>query len=207
MTALLHQAGWTALDQQLRMAERSGIATLIPGDAHCPRALNDLGERVQHALFVQGTTSFLTRPSNDLVTVTGSQAASTYGEQVGTELAGNFANRESVLTAVGAYGVEAAVHRAALAANGDTIAALAGGVDRPHPSGNRDLIDWVGDVSAPASELPLGSVLARHRFLARPTLAKAYTPSSLPYSMLRPSGGYLDSTEQPDRHPVRPAAL
>ncbi|WP_288832443.1 hypothetical protein [uncultured Corynebacterium sp.] len=33
------------LDQRLRVGDESGIATLIPGDAHWPRALDDLGDR------------------------------------------------------------------------------------------------------------------------------------------------------------------
>ena len=33
------------LERQLRMVEESRIATLIPGDAQWPRALDDLGER------------------------------------------------------------------------------------------------------------------------------------------------------------------
>ena len=53
--------------EKLRMVEESGIATLIPGDAHWPRALDDLGERAPYVLFVRGTTSFLARPMNDLV--------------------------------------------------------------------------------------------------------------------------------------------
>lgn len=132
------------LDQRLRMVEDCGIATVIPEDPHWPRALDSLGERAPYVLFVRGTPSFLARPLNDLVTVTGSRAASAYGEHVAGELAGDLASRERVLVAGGAYGVEAAVHRAVLAAGGDTIAVLAGGVDRPYPSGNRDLLDrWV----------------------------------------------------------------
>ena len=63
-------------DQRLRMVEASGIATLIPGDVHWPRALHDLGERAPYVLFMRGATSFLARPMQDLVTVTGSRAAS-----------------------------------------------------------------------------------------------------------------------------------
>lgn len=158
------------LDQRLRVVEESGIASLIPSDAQWPRALDDLGDRAPYVLFVRGATSFLARPLNDLITVTGSRAASAYGEHVAGELAGDLANRERVLVAGGAYGVEAAVHRAALAAGGDTIAVLAGGVDRPYPSGHRDLLDRLGDVGALVSELPPGAAPTRHRFLARSRL-------------------------------------
>ncbi|WP_298042333.1 DNA-processing protein DprA [uncultured Citricoccus sp.] len=161
------------LDQRLRVVEESGIATLIPGDAQWPRALDDLGDRAPYVLFVRGATSFLARPMQDLVTVTGSRAATAYGEHVAADLSGDLANHERVLVAGGAFGVEAAVYRAALAAGGDTIAVLAGGVDRPYPSGHRELLDRVGDVGALVSELPPGSVPTRHRFLARSRLLGA----------------------------------
>lgn len=167
------------LEQRLRMVEESGIATLIPGDGQWPRALDDLGDRAPYVLFVRGTTSFLARPLNDLVTVTGSRAVSAYGEHVADELAGDLANRERVLVAGGAYGVEAAVHRAVLAAGGDTIAVLAGGVDRPYPSGHRDLLERVGDVGALVSELPPGSVPTRHRFLTRSRLLAAMSAATV----------------------------
>ncbi|WP_288832442.1 DNA-processing protein DprA [uncultured Corynebacterium sp.] len=128
---------------------------------------------------MRGAASFLARPLNDLVTVTGSRAASAYGEHVAGELAGDLANRERVLVAGGAYGVEAAVHRAVLAAGGDTIAVLAGGVDRPYPSGHRDLLDRVGDVGALVSELPPGSMPTRHRFLARSRLLAAMSAATV----------------------------
>lgn len=167
------------LDQRLRMVEDTGTATLIPGDAQWPGALDDLGDRAPYVLFVRGATSFLARPMQDLVTVTGSRAASGYGEHVAGELAGDLANRERVLVAGGAYGVAAAVHRAVLAAGGDTVAVLAGGVDRPYPSGHRDLLDRVGDVGALVSELPPGSVPTRHRFLARSRLLGAMSAATV----------------------------
>lgn len=183
------------LDQRLRMVEESGIATLIPGDAHWPRALDDLGDRAPYVLFVRGATSFLARPMQDLVTVTGSRAASGYGEHVAGELAGDLANRERVLVAGGAYGVEAAVHRVALAAGGDTIAVLAGGVDRPYPSGHRDLLDRVGDVGALVSELPPGSVPTRHRFLARSRLLGAMSAATVVVEAGARSGAVRVATE------------
>lgn len=183
------------LEQRLRMVEESGIATLIPGDAQWTRALDDLGERAPYVLFVRGATSFLARPMQDLVTVTGSRAASAYGEHVAGELAGDLANRERVLVAGGAFGVEAAVHRAALAAGGDTIAVLAGGVDRPYPSGHRDLLDRVGDVGALVSELPPGSVPTRHRFLARSRLLGAMSAATVVVEAGARSGALRVATE------------
>ncbi|WP_203567172.1 DNA-processing protein DprA [Aestuariimicrobium ganziense] len=125
---------------RLNSIERSRITVLIPGDEHWPGALGDLGDRAPYVLFARGATSFLTRPMSDLVTVTGARASTAYGEHIAAILAGGLAANERVTVAGGAYGIEGAVHRATLAAGGDTIAVLAGGVDRPYPNGHRELL-------------------------------------------------------------------
>ncbi|WP_425310689.1 DNA-processing protein DprA [Ammonicoccus fulvus] len=167
------------LSERLRTVENGGFATLIAGDVEWPRALDDLGERAPYVLFVRGATSFLARPLEDLVTVTGSRASTSYGERVASELAGDLASRERLLVAGGAFGVEGAVHRGALAAGGDTIAVLAVGVDRLYPRGHRDLLNQVADVGALVSELPPGAVPTRHRFLARNRLLAALSGTTV----------------------------
>ena len=75
------------LEQNIVGAERTGIGTLIPGDRDWPSALDDLGDRRPYVLWTRGTTSFLARPLDDLVTITGARAATSYGEHVAAELA------------------------------------------------------------------------------------------------------------------------
>ena len=58
------------LGQRIVDAERAGIGTLIPGDGEWPSALDDLGDRRPYVLWTRGTTSFLARPLDDLVTIT-----------------------------------------------------------------------------------------------------------------------------------------
>ncbi|TSI14502.1 DNA-processing protein DprA [Brevibacterium aurantiacum] len=142
----------------MRGIEQPGVATMIPGDAHWPQALNELGDRAPHVLWARGSTSFLARSTADLVTVMGARAATTYGEQVANEIAGDLSRGERVMVAGGAYGIEGAAHRAALASGGDTIAVLANGVDRPYPAGHRELLDRIADVGLLVSEVPPGSV-------------------------------------------------
>ena len=60
--------------ERMRGIEHSGVATVIPGDTHWPPALNDLGDRAPYVLWARGATSFLARPTADLVTVTGARA-------------------------------------------------------------------------------------------------------------------------------------
>jgi DNA processing protein len=74
----------------------------------------------------------------------------------------------------GAYGIDAAAHRGAVARGGRTVVILAGGVDRAYPAGNARLLDAVVEAGgALLSEVPPGSVPTRSRFLARNRLIAA----------------------------------
>lgn len=159
--------------------EKSGFTVLIPGDGHWPRTLAGLGDRAPYVLWARGATSFLARPMEDLVTITGARASTSYGQHVAGELAADLAGNGHVVVAGGAYGIEGAAHRSALAAGGDTIAVLAGGVDRPYPAGHRELLDRVADVGLLMSEIPPGATPTRHRFLARGRLMAALSEASV----------------------------
>ncbi len=167
------------LEQNIVGAERAGVGTLIPGDKEWPSALDDLGDRRPYVLWTRGTTSFLARPLNDLVTITGARASTSYGEHVAGQLASDLASAERVIVAGGAYGIEGAAHRAALASGGDTIAVMANGVDRPYPMGHRELLERVADLGLLVSEVPPAAVPTRHRFIARARLMAALSATTV----------------------------
>lgn len=168
-----------SITERLSQIQQSGVRALVPGDAHWPGALNDLGEAAPYVLWVRGASSFLARPLSDFVTITGARASTSYGDLVARELAAAVAADERVVVAGGAYGIEGAAHQAALAAGGDTIAVLANGVDRPYPAGRRDLLDRVADVGVLVSEVPPGTVPTRHRFIARARLMAALSSATV----------------------------
>lgn len=165
--------------ERMHGIEQSGFTVLIPGDEHWPKALADLGDRTPYVLWARRATSFLARPMEDFVTITGARASTAYGGHMAAELAADLAGAERVVVAGGAYGIEGAAHRSTLAAGGDTIAVLAGGVDRPYPAGHRELLDRVSDVGLLASEMPPGATPTRHRFLARGRLLAALSDASV----------------------------
>lgn len=162
--------GANELAARIDQVQQSGIRALIPGDSDWPVALDDLADVAPYVLWTRGTSSFLSRPMSELVTITGARACTSYGDYVARELASFVAADERVVVAGGAYGIEGASHQAALAAGGDTIAILANGVDRPYPVGHRDLLDRVAAVGLLASEVPPGAVPTRHRVIARARL-------------------------------------
>jgi DNA processing protein len=158
---------------QMAQAERHGFGTLIPADKEWPAGLNNLGERAPYLLWTRGAASFLTTPLSDRATITGARAATPYGEHVAGELAMGLADEERVVVSGGAYGIEGAAHKSVLAASGQTIAVLTGGLDRPYPAGHSELLSRIGDVGLLVSELPPGAAPTRYRFLARNRLLAA----------------------------------
>lgn len=167
------------LPDQIIQAEGLGIGTLIPADKDWPAGLNDLGERAPYLLWTRGAASFLTTALSDRVTITGSRAATSYGEHVARELGAGMADEERIVVTGGAYGIEGAAHQTVLAAGGQTIAVLAGGVDRPYPAGHSDLLRRVGDAGLLVSEMPPGAAPTRHRFIARNRLMAALSSATV----------------------------
>lgn len=162
----------THITDVLQVIHDTYVTALTPDDDAWPSRLSDLGDAAPLALFARGNPALLTAPS---VTATvGARAATGYGTHVAAELATDLTARGHVILAGGAYGIDAAAHRAALTVGGKTIAMLAGGVDRPYPSGNTQLFEQIVQaggllVSETAPTLPP----TRWRFLRRSRLIAA----------------------------------
>jgi DNA processing protein len=84
-----------------------------------------------------------------------------------------------VVVSGGAYGIDGAAHRAALAAEGFTVAVLAGGVDILYPAGHSALLHRVSASGLLVSEYPPGVRPARHRFLTRNRLVAALSGATV----------------------------
>src|SRR6202008_3936419 len=106
--------------------------------------------------------------------VVGTRAATGYGEQMAADLAAGLAEQEVAVVSGGAYGIDGAGHRAALAADGVTVAGLAGGLDIPDPAGHSALLHRIGGNGLLVTEYPPEVRPARHRFLTRNRLVAAF---------------------------------
>ena len=143
-----------------------GIRLICPGDAEWPGALDQLGQARPYALWLRGHAD-LRLASSRSVSIVGSRAATGYGGHVAGEIAADLAEQGWAIISGGAYGIDAAAHRGALAAEGITIAVLACGVDYPYPAGHADLFAAIAAQGLVVSEWPPGCHPARMRFLVR----------------------------------------
>jgi DNA processing protein len=143
-----------------------GIRVVGPEDPDWPGALDQLGPGRPYALWLRGPAD-LHSTSQRAVSMVGSRAATAYGAHVAGEIAADLAERGWVIVSGGAYGIDAAAHRGALATQGITIAVLACGVDFPYPAGHAELFADIAAHGLVVSEWPPGRHPARMRFLVR----------------------------------------
>ncbi|WP_448627370.1 DNA-processing protein DprA [Geodermatophilus sp. URMC 64] len=188
------RAGQDQSLEDLRRAERCGARLVVPEDDEWPAfPLHSLtlataeepdDPRQQSprtvapvpplALWVRGPAR-LDELADRSVAIVGSRASTAYGEHVAGEFGYQLAERGWTVVSGGAFGIDAAAHRGALAADGPTIAVLACGVDRPYPAGNGALLNRIADSGLLVSEWPPGAAPHQHRFLVRNRLIAALT--------------------------------
>lgn len=119
------------------------------------------------------------RVSARSVAVVGTRAPTSYGRAVTADLSAGVSAEGFTVVSGGAFGVDAAAHRAALGSGGCTVAVLAGGVDRLYPRGNDGLLREVAEHGAVISEQPPGTGVTRYRFLDRNRLIAALTRATV----------------------------
>lgn len=177
--------------QELDAARKNGLTPIIPSDELWPSLLNDLEEADPLApaqplmLWARGDASLLSSRS---LAITGARACTGYGAHVTAEIADHAAEQDITVISGAAYGVDAAAHRAALAAGGPTVAVLASGADRAYPAGHAQLVDRIAEAGCVVSEMPPGAAPTRHRFLMRSRIIAAISGAVLVTEAGRRSG-------------------
>ncbi|CAN5653107.1 DNA-processing protein DprA [soil metagenome] len=168
-------------DRELEHAARVGLRFVVPGDDEWPARLDDLAEApglherggVPVGLWVRGPLRL--DQLSDSVAVVGSRAATTYGASVAGEIGGVSGLAGVTVVSGGAFGIDVAAHRGALAVDAPTVAVLACGADRVYPAAHRELLDHIAATGAVVSEGPPGCAPQRIRFLARNRIIAALT--------------------------------
>jgi DNA processing protein len=150
------------------------VATSREPDDHRDQPDRTLAPVPPVALWVRGPAR-LDELVDRSVAVVGSRASTAYGEHVAAEFGHQLGERGWTVVSGGAFGIDAAAHRGALAAESPTLAVLACGVDRPYPAAHGALFGRIVETGLLVSEWPPGCAPLRHRFLVRNRLIAALT--------------------------------
>jgi DNA processing protein len=178
---------WRMAELALRRADKVGVRIVTPEDAEWPPQLNDLATLSRpgsdtiardtdppQCLWLRGPVP-LAEVCERSVAIVGSRASTAYGAHVAAELAYELTERGWTVVSGGAYGIDAAAHRAALAAEGRTVAVLACGIDRAYPVSHAVLFERVAEHGLLLTEWPPGADPHRRRFLIRNRVIAALT--------------------------------
>ncbi|MFJ7421174.1 DNA-processing protein DprA [Streptomyces uncialis] len=174
-------------ERDLATARDTGTRFLCPGDGEWPAQLDDLGLARPLGLWVRGHPGLRIWALRS-VAVVGARACTEYGAHTAARLAADLAERGWVVVSGGAYGIDGAAHRGALAASGATVAVLACGVDRPYPQGHRALIGRIAEQGLLVGELPPGEHPTASRFILRNRVIAALTRGTVVVEAAHRSG-------------------
>ncbi|MDR0783360.1 MAG: DNA-processing protein DprA, partial [Propionibacteriaceae bacterium] len=183
-SAIARRASQINLDELERQTVGLGAHFIIPGDPGWSSGLGDLvwSEPVSDfggepfGLWVSGPGALVGAPT---VAIVGSRAATAYGEHVAMDWALGLAQHGYTVISGGAYGIDAAAHRGAIAAKATTVAIMAGGLGRLYPSGNDTLLHRIRHDGLMISEAPPDCPPSRSRFLARNRLIAALAQATI----------------------------
>lgn len=140
------------------------ISTITSQESTFPDILRHIDQPVK-SLNILGEMPNL---GDKIVAIVGTRKASTYGERVTYQLASELAKAGAVIISGLALGLDGIAHRAAIEADGRTIAVLAHGLDRIYPAAHRNLATHIlGTGGALISEYDTGMPPLKHQFIER----------------------------------------
>lgn len=152
-----------AVALSLAWAETPGNHLLTLADADYPPALLEIADPPS-LLYVRGNPALLRQRG---LAVVGSRNATPQGLQTAENFARTLAGQGLAIVSGLALGIDAAAHRGALAAGGDTVAVIGTGADRLYPARNIELALAIAERGAIVSEFPLGTPVLAHNFPRR----------------------------------------
>ncbi|HUR92603.1 MAG TPA: DNA-processing protein DprA, partial [Gemmatimonadaceae bacterium] len=146
-------------DTELQHSVRTGCAPTEwrRESAEYPPELLDLPNPPQ-TLFALGSRSAL---EGRRVAIVGTRDCTGYGDRTARRLAAAIARAGGCVISGMARGIDACAHRAALEANGKTVAVLGTGVDVPYPQGHVLLHAQIAEHGLVLSESPAGATAFR----------------------------------------------
>ncbi len=152
-----------AAAEQQEKVRKAGAKVIPIADARYPEMLRAIFDPPP-LLFARGRLELL---RSICLGVVGTRHPTPYGLAATEKLTGDLARAGLTITSGLARGIDTAAHKAALAAEGQTIAVLGCGVDVVYPSENKRLAAEIVDKGLVISEFPMESVAFPQNFPVR----------------------------------------
>ncbi len=147
----IQDAAHRASEQRvLELCQSHNIKWVFLGDPHYPRLLSELQD-APVLLFYRGQFQV---QHHRAVAIVGTRYPTAYGLRQADRLARQLVEAGYTIVSGLARGIDGAAHRAALAAGGNTIAVLGGGLLELYPAEHRMLADQIAAHGVLLSELP-----------------------------------------------------
>ena len=157
----------TGVQSQLELCRQNDIQIITRSDSNYPKPLAEIYDP-PNLLFCRGELLDIDQVA---IAIVGTRHASNYGRAIATRLATGLAMAGFTIVSGLARGIDAAAHRAALAAGGRTVAVLGGGLLKMYPPEHVQLAKEIEKSGAVLSEsLPMqppksGSFPRRNRIV------------------------------------------
>lgn len=139
-----------------------GVKTITRLCEDYPKLLADINYPPP-VLFVKGNLKTI----GDCISIVGTRRPTRHAVNLTEKLAQELCETGFTIVSGMAYGIDAAAHRGALKAKGNTIAVLGSGVDVIYPRDNKQIYHDMADRGAVVSELPMGTEPLYSNFPAR----------------------------------------
>lgn len=184
---LLDTDNRAAVDRALTWAEGADQHLVSLADPEYPQALLQIPDPPT-LLYVRGRLPLLNQPS---LSVVGSRNPTPQGVRNAECFAAAFAEAGLGVTSGLALGIDAAAHRGALNATGNTIAFIGTGIDRIYPAANRQLAFDIAARGVIASEFPLATPPTAANFPRRNRLISGISRGVLVVEATTESGSLI----------------
>ncbi|MFN0121168.1 MAG: DNA-processing protein DprA [Blastocatellia bacterium] len=139
---------------EIERLESLGASVVTIEDEEYPPLLREIYDP-PIALYVRGDLRVLRE--TPCLAVVGSRRSSTYGVNASESLARGLAEQGVTIVSGLARGIDAAAHRAALAAGAPTVGVIGTGLDVVYPKDHDKLTDEIAATGAVLTEFPLGT--------------------------------------------------
>lgn len=178
---------WKTVEQDLLWLEQPNHHILLYSDENYPEQLKQIPDPPP-ILFARGDLDFVHFPQ---IAIVGSRNPSSIGVQIATDFAGSLATAGFTITSGLALGIDAASHRGAIAAQGNTIAITGTGLDRVYPAAHKELATDIVNNGVLISEFPPGTSAKANHFPRRNRIISGLCVGLLVVEAARQSGSLI----------------